>query len=43
MRKGARQKGKANTGELLINSVTYDQPKRLTGWSQKGAWLDNSF
>ena len=39
MRKGARLKGKANSGELLINFVTYDQPRMLTGWSQKGKWL----
>jgi hypothetical protein len=41
MRKGARLKGKASSGELLINFVTCDPPKMLTGGSQKGTWLDN--
>ena len=28
--------GMVNTCELLINVVTSDKPKMLTGWSQKG-------
>ena len=27
-----------NLGERLINVVTYDKPKMLTGLSQKGMW-----
>ena len=37
MRKGARLKGKANSGELLINSVKEDKPKMLIGLSQKAS------
>ena len=33
---------KANTSELLINSVMRNKPKVLIGLSQKGKWLDNS-
>ena len=41
MRKGTRLSDKANTSELLINSVMRNKPKVLIGLSQKGKWWVN--
>lgn len=32
-----------NVSELLINTVNRKEPKLLSGFDQKGAWLDTSF
>ena len=37
-RRGARVQSMVSTCELSINIVNPDQPKMLTGWSQKAAW-----
>jgi hypothetical protein len=38
-RSGARADGTINTREPLINAVTDNKPKMLTGLNQKGTWL----
>ncbi len=37
-RRGARVQGMVSICELSINTVKTDQPKMLTGWSQKALW-----
>jgi hypothetical protein len=32
-----------NGSEPLLNAVTDDKPKMLTGWNQKGMWLVQGF